>query len=260
MGIYFDIIKFNFLRILAYPIDSFGILLRKAIEIFVLVVFWYSLSKYSDRALNTVDLISYFLIAAGISELIIGNRMKLGRNIQKMIAKGEINTYLMRPVSIIPYLYASHIGTFGIQFLLEPVYIIAGLCIRPPEHALSLVLFPLSLILAWAIALSMNILTAVIAFYIAEAGNFENVINHVISILSGSLVPLTFFPEAIRTVVELTPFPGMIFLPATTLSYSSENTDIFPMLGIALFWAIALSVITFFVWKRSIKKYEAYGI
>jgi ABC-2 type transport system permease protein len=122
------------------------------------------------------------------------------------------------------------------------------------------VYFIVFLALAACIAFCMNILTAIIAFYVGEAGNFENVINHVVSILSGSLVPISFFPDSIREIVIRSPFPSMIFVPAQSLKFTTFDASVSQSLFTALFWAVSLSITTAFLWNYSIKKYEAYGI
>lgn len=256
---YFDILKFSFKQSLVYPQEVIAIFVRKAIQISALLLFWSILGKSTNGQLNVKELISYFLISAGVVELVMAN-LNFGRNTLKKIKNGEINNYAVKPVNVIYYLYFSYVGYSGIDYLIAAISISIGLWFKPPQGIISILLFLAFLILAVFISLGINILIAVIGFLTPEASGFKNVVAHINKVLSGAIVPISFFPGITKTIVNLTPFPYLVFGPANAMKTGTMTNSVYFQLGIALFWACFLYFFSLYAWNTLFKRYEAIGI
>lgn len=82
----------------------------------------------------------------------------------------------------------------------------------------------------------------------------------IVLLLSGATIPLAFFPEKFRAVVEWLPFKSIYDTPLTLLL----NDDLAPeviwsKLGIACLWAIAMSLFSNLFWKISVRQVTVNG-
>lgn len=196
----------------------------------------------------------------GIRDLVMSHWGSFGGEISSQIKSGQINNYLIKPVSIIPTLYSISLGKNGMRILLAIINLIIGLFVYPPKGIISIVLFILFFISAWWIAFAYNLFQGTLFFHLTDAGGVKNALNNIIRVFSGEMVPLYLFPLALGQVIRFTPFPSMVYGPTIALSTNFINQEVIFNLGISIFWAIFLNIIVYMFWKKSIKNYEAIGI
>ncbi len=260
MRIYFDIVRFSFLRFFAYPYEIIASVLKRVIEILFLIMFWSLIAKESGGQINISQIISYFFISMGIRDLVMSHWGSFGGEIASLIKSGQINNYLIKPVSIIPTLYSISLGKNGMRILLAFINLIIGLMVYPPKGIVSFVLFIFFFISAWWISFAYNLFQGTLFFHLADASGVRNALNNIVRVFSGELVPLYLFPLALGQFVRFTPFPSMIYGPTVALSTNVINQGVVVNLCISIFWAIFLNIIVYIFWKKSIKTYEAIGI
>ena len=229
-------------------------------ELVFLIYFWSLFSQHANNSLGVTGFASYFLIASGINELVMAQWGKFGAGLGDAIRTGAINNYLIKPLSILPAIYFTAVGKNGINKLLAVITILIGLIIQPPQSMLAVLLFTIFFINAVLIAYAVNIIDGTIFFHSADAKGIRSASNHIIGIFSGILIPISLFPDYIRWIVELTPFPWMVFGPVNALKITALTEDVLMDIGIVFFWSIALNIIAYLFWSWSIKKYEAIGI
>lgn len=260
MTLYWEVIRFRFLRFFAYPYEILAGLLRQVISIVSLSVLWFLALKGSANAQPFVEVLSYFLIAEGVKEITMGEWGTVGRLVSRSIREGTLSNFLMKPLSILPYLYSYAIGSNGLQIAVGIVSIIAGLFFFPNTSFVSLFLFIAFLIPAIGVGFAFNMFLGMIFFYINDGTGIRNSISHMTRIVSGAWIPLTYFPGQIREVVSLLPFQVMVYGPTNALKTTEITSEVINNLFIAYFWAVILLVGIKLWWNHSIKHYEAVGI
>jgi ABC-2 type transport system permease protein len=260
MSIYFQIIKFNLLRFLAYPLEIFSLFLRKFLETGFLILFWSVVSQSNhDEKFQLINLIAYFLIATGLGEITMIQTLRYSRTIQKAVKEGYLSNYLIKPLNSIPYLYAETVGSIGVGIIIAIVSVIVGIFLTKSVSALSLVFFFISLIIALILSFFFNLFIGIISFYATEIQGIRMLLRHVGRLLSGIVIPLSFFPSAIKNIIILTPFPSMIFAPINALQAKNFNEILTPII-VGIVWIIILSIMAKLAWDRAMRTYEAVGI
>ncbi|MCX6738558.1 MAG: ABC-2 family transporter protein [Candidatus Parcubacteria bacterium] len=255
-----EVAKFNALKMLAYPWELVAFFIQRFIGLSFLAIFWFAVAQSSSTVLDFRHLIAYFLISSAVRDLTFSYETKFGREIMRMVKKGEISNYLIKPVPSIPFLFSAFAGQTWMALLYSAVAMIAGLIILPPTGMINFFSFFVFLILAFFVSISFNLFVAILSFYVVEANGIRNMFNHIIRILSGALIPLTLFPEVLRNITLLSPFPLLAFTPTYVLQNTLPWQDITQLFLVSSAWAIGLSLIASFLWKKALKKYEGVGI
>lgn len=260
MKLYFEIAKFNFLKMLMYPWEVVAFVFNRLILLGSTIIFWLAVSKGNSSLFNFRELLAYFFVVNAVRDLSFSTNTRFGRDIQKDIKSGEINNVLVKPVRMIPFLFAGFVGENGSMFIYAIFMLIAGVIILPPKNSLNLVLFFIFLFLALLLSVAVNICIGIIAFYSPEAGGIQNVCNHILKVLSGMLIPIIYFPALTRKIILLTPFPSLAFIPTFMLQNSVSTSELLKTFFVTIFWVVFLSVVSNYLWRKSLKQYEGVGI
>lgn len=253
MHAYFEIIKYNFLRFLTYPTEILATVFRRLMEVIFIVAFWVVITGNNYTEIR--NLLSYFLIAQSVSLLVMARRTEFGKTLQQTIKYGQLNNYLTKPTNVIAYLYCVTVGNQGLSIMLSIVMIIVGILISPSWSFSKLLGFLVMLSLSAAISFAFNLIEGVYSFYITEAGSIASSTRRVIEVFSGALAPLSYYPTEVRRILELSPFPSMVFGPTNVITAGFS----WQAAGTALFWAVLLNIIVLTLWQRALKHYEAVG-
>lgn len=260
MKLYLSNIIFHFRGAVFYKLPIFFFFLTNITEIILLIFFWSVFIDNSSQDINLKNLIGYFLLVSSLRQFLIIENFRFGKALMNQIKSGELNNSLIKPVKEIPFIFSGWFGSQQLNLLYALITLVLGLLLSPPLNFLAVIYFIPFCAIALLISLSFNIFLGVIAFYTTEASGIKNVLNHITRILSGSLIPITFFPDTFRTVAEVLPFSMMIFTPITILTDGEFKNSVTELFISGVFWAILLFSSSLLLWKRSLRKYEAIGM
>ncbi len=252
--------KFNMLKVFAYPWEIGAFFIRQIITLCFLAIFWFVVAKESTTVLSFRQLIAYFLVSSAVQNIIFSNWWPFGSYVYKMAKRGDLSNYLIKPVSTIPFLFFSYLGSSWMLVLYSIVSIIAGVFIVHPTSIINVLLFLVFLVLAFILSLSINIFLASISFYFTEIGGIKNSLNHVRKVFSGALIPLTLFPVFLRQVAMLSPFPLLAFTPTYVLQNTLPMHELLQIFAVSAVWSLGSFVLVMKFWKKALKHYEGVGI
>ena len=98
---------------------------------------------------------------------------------------------------------------------------------------------------------------AMVAFWVERATAIEQFSFLLYTFFSGMVAPLTLFPEAVQAVVLWTPFPYLIYVPASLLV--GLPVDIGPSMAITTAWCLIFWGLNRWLWRRGLKRYSGMG-
>ncbi|MBD3365939.1 hypothetical protein GF360_01195 [candidate division WWE3 bacterium] len=260
MKVYYDVIKFNFKEIFSYPSEVVAYFIRKSIHLGFLIIFWVVVTQDNGEIFEARKTISYFLISSAIVDITFLNGTRFGRRIQKLIKRGELSNYLLKPIDTIKYLFAGYIGRKGTVAFFAIILLTVGIYLQPPKSLLYLPLALTSIILTTLTGLGVNIIMATVGFYTPEAGSLKNVFEHTRRLLSGALIPLSYFPPLIKKLTEISFFPVLTYYPTVIVQGTEPLQSVLIMLLISAGWAVALLTLGKILWEKALKNYDGVGI
>jgi ABC-type uncharacterized transport system permease subunit len=229
-----------------------GVLLK----IFLLKIVWTAV--YAGRA--TVDgvelrhVISFITLANLQMWLIFP---MLAWHIQERIREGQIALDLARPVPFLGQLLANQVGTTAafapFMLVAVPLALIVG-GMEPPASAGAALLYLISMALAYMVTALIGMLMGLIAFWTLQARGLQAIYEFVSQFFAGALVPLWFFPPALRQVADWLPFQAQAFIPLSLYMGQAPPQGIAGALGLQLFWVAALFGIAWLIWQRAMRR------
>jgi ABC-2 type transport system permease protein len=186
----------------------------------------------------------------------------LGGFIQERVRDGKVAVDLARPVGFLGQMLALQIGytagTIPFVALFVPVAAILG-AIRGPASPSAAALYFVSVILAYAIISELGLLLGLIAFWTLETGGFFIIYLFVNQFFAGVLVPLWFFPPALRMVANFLPFQSQAFVPISIYLGQLQGGEAAWALLRQAFWIVALYGIAWLVWRQALRRVVIQG-
>ncbi|MFA6948827.1 MAG: ABC transporter permease [Eubacteriales bacterium] len=183
-----------------------------------------------------------------------------------MISSGNVAYELCRPADIYGMWFAKTAATRTSRAVLRcfPILLVAfflphGFAMNPPASAAAGALFALSLILGFLCVISFGMLVYISTFYTVSSNGLRLILVNIVSFTSGELIPLPFFPDAARRVLELSPFAAMQSTPYMIWGGVMAGKEALFFIGLQLFWFAVMTVAGKLWMKRALVRVVVQG-
>lgn len=99
-----------------------------------------------------------------------------------------------------------------------------------------------------------------LSFWLTEIWGIAAIRNLLTGLLSGAIFPLDLLPGKIESIMLMTPFPYMTYIPSKLICDANFDIEIVNKgLFISLVWVLILGFIVFLLMKNGLKKYTSHG-
>ncbi len=217
---------------------------------------WKSIYRYSDtiRGLTFDETFLYVGLGSAIFILL---KTYADWTIHYEIREGMIAVYLTKPIDFQLYALAANFGSLlmGLTAVTVPTVLILAFIFKVKVAlGVGLLLFPISLLLAFLISFSIDYFVGVMAFYSKSVWGLSITKEVIVTVFSGALIPLQFFPDAIQRILLWLPFQAIFHTPIMMITKADQGLEVFlPMLLIQLSWAATLFLLTRLFYNQAIK-------
>lgn len=218
-------------------------------------------NKNQIANLNVSALVTYFVIVLIISRL---TSLYFDEDFQDEIRDGTFSRFLLKPIRFPFSFIPMNIGNklFNTAFILFPVVIITSIVFRNQlmfPNLPRLLLFCISLVIAYGLQYTMAVVVASSAFFWEQSRAVLHAKWMLDNFAGGYMLPISFYPIAFRTIINYLPFQYIYFIPASIFIGGENMTWIIRRLLLGLLWLIVLLFVSHCLWKRGIKKYSSVG-
>ncbi len=174
---------------------------------------------------------------------VFGGEDEIGQRVRT----GDVVTDFYRPSDFQVWWLASDIGRGMFQLVGRTVPIVAigalvyGL--QWPESPVAVVLFVVSMLGGLVIGFGIRYLVSLSAFWILDTRGSTQLAVTLTIFGSGTIAPLSLFPDWLEPIVRALPFAGMVQTPADIWLGAVTGVDAVARVLMQLGWAAALFVI-----------------
>jgi ABC-2 type transport system permease protein len=246
---------------LAYRSEVWLRTLGNFVTIFIQVAIWQALiGENSVDGVTLQDMITYSILNTAIYSLLLTN---VFRTVDESLRTGSIAIELIKPLRYPLYLLADRTGTAAYQFMFTavPTVIIAWLFfgLTAPASGVHFIAFLFSFITSLTMSFALGYLIALIAFWFLTAFSLEWTLMGLMTVFSGTFLPIWFFPSGWEAVAKALPFQFLGYIPAAMYMGRIPAEDIVVTLCIGLLWVIGLLFLVNFLWWRAVKRLVVQG-
>lgn len=251
--VYFQIFKTQLIRSMTYKFEVYSNIIMQTIMMLASAFFWKALFLNSNSVggVDVDTMLVYTVVSAMISVILSTN---VERRITMSVERGSIAIDMMRPVNVFAVFLFEDIGTMVSLIVqnLIPIFVIGTVFIGlpKPSSGWNFVLFLFSLSLAFWINWLLSSMFGMIAFWAINMDALIQVKKHLVRLLSGSLIPLWFFPDSLRNVLECLPFAYLYQLPLNIYVGHFDTVSLNRGFFIQGMWLVLLTITFFTLQKR----------
>lgn len=184
----------------------------------------------------------------------------------EMLSGGNIAYELARPVDLYWIWLVRAMSTRVSRAALRCMPILIVAAFLPPPYGLTLpsspvqaVFFLITMILALFCVCGFGMLVYIACFYTINSQGIRLAATTVADFLSGGIIPLTFMPAGLRTIVEHSPFGAMENLPFRIYSGNIQGMEMLKFTVLQVFWCVLLFFIGKFWMKSALKRVVIQG-
>jgi ABC-2 type transport system permease protein len=234
--------------------------------LYLIVVYFLWKAIYASAGTDVVsgmtfnDTLIYLVLATALFNFLdLYTVWQIGRDIQT----GKIVLDLLKPMEYRKLLFWSYSGSFVTQFFftfLPTFIVVAAVTHGAIGFGLNLPAFILSVVMAVSINYSVDFFVGTICLYTESIWGINIMKQVVVLLLSGATIPIAFFPEPLKTIVNFLPFQSIYNAPLSLLlGKVTEPRELLLTLGTQLLWCVVMMVISKVFWKLSLRQITVNG-
>lgn len=178
------------------------------------------------------------------------------------VREGKVAFDLVRPVGfvtqILSHLLGSSLATTLFAVLALPVAALAG-ALSGPASPLALVGYLVSLLLGYIITVLLTMMLGLVAFWTVEISGLQLLYRLVNQFFAGALIPISFFPGALRFLAEVLPFQATTFAPVSIYVGLLSGRAAWQAISIQAMWVVLLSAAAWAMWRRALHRVVVQG-
>jgi len=257
---YVEFAKKAFARELTYRLEVLTEVGSLVLRVYLLRSLWTALYAQNATPLNLPlhSMITYATIALLMSLILEVDGTRL---IREKLREGTIATDLMKPISVPLYFFSDGVG----QTILHAVLVIPSLLfalllvhidVAPPA---TLAVFAISFLLGYCVNFFINFLMNSVAFWTLETFAIQLIVRWVSDLLSGQIIPLTFFAGILGTVVFALPFAAVYSTPLLIYVGVIAPAQWLLALGVQTAWLLLFSGLSAVVWQAAARRVVIQG-
>lgn len=216
--------------------------------------------KSSMQGVTADQMVTYSIISILLGA-VFTNRVHMTVNMK--VREGTIGTDLLRPIDPVLSWFFDDIGWAADAFLFQMVPLLACSVllfqVPLPASLSAFGLFLVSSCLSYVILWSISAATAMTAFWTLDIGNLNFVRMQIVRILSGSFVPLWFFPRWFQDVSNYLPFVYTFQAPLGIYIGVTHGAEAFRIIGLQAVWAAGLVLFLRAVWSAARRRVIVQG-
>lgn len=262
---YLPFARNTFQKLISYKanviIFMFGDLLMLAVTYYLWKAIYRSLSEVVINGFNLNQMIIYVFITFLTSLM---TSVDISQDISREVLDGSIAINLVRPINYEKRMFFQGLGNVFYNFIvifLITFTLTTFLFYRYFGYinVINIIIYFISIVLGILISFYFSYIFGLFSFKITNMWGMSQIMQAIIQLLSGTLIPIAFFPSWAQAIVKLFPFSSVIYTPTMIYLGKLSNTEIIVSLGIQVFWIFLLMIIAKSMWKSMIKNLTVVG-
>lgn len=234
-----------------------------AAQIFVAYFLWSAIYQTQNvteiGGINFSQMIFYYVLVSCVYQM---TRPDMGM-ILREIYEGSLTKFLVYPTSFFGFKFAAHLAHM-ILVLLQLV-VAVGLYLfffelENPIVASNLALGLVALIIAGFLFFIMMACLELLSFWFESAWALCIMLDFVIGLMGGRILPLELFPSWLKILNEYLPFRYLVSFPVEVIQGTLSQNQLVFGFGVSIIWCFMITLLAHTIWNRGSYQYTGTGM
>jgi len=260
--LYLELIRIRFLSMLAYRVNYYSGILIYSINIGAYYFLWGAIyGGQKELAGFSVEQMTAYVAIAWMSRAFYFNN--IDQEIAQEVREGKVAIEMIRPYNYlgVKTMQALGEGIFRLLFFAAPGIVLISffLPFSFPESPERWGLYLLSLLLAFVINTELNLLMGVITFFLFRNEGIIYAKRVVVDLLSGLILPISFFPGWAQAVMAYLPFQAINYYPSRIFAGAIGTDQALQVILLQVIWVGVILVPIAVLWRQAKRKLVVQG-
>ncbi|UFJ41289.1 ABC-2 family transporter protein [Brevibacillus humidisoli] len=254
LRLYAELIRIRFLTLLAYRVNYYSGIIIYGINIGAYYFLWNAIySGQQTLAGMSVEQMTVYVSIAWMSRAFYFNNIDF--EIAQDVREGKVAIEMIRPYRYLSVKTAQALGEglFRLLFFAVPGMVMVSLFLPltfPPTVEVWGI-YAVSLLLAFIINTEINLLTGVITFFFFRNDGMMRAKRVIVDLLSGLILPISFFPGWAQAVMNWLPFQAINYYPSMIFAGAVGPQQAGEVIALQAIWTAVLLVPLAVLWRRA---------
>lgn len=259
---YAEFSRVGFVNILAFRLRYFTGIITYTLNVTVYYFIWSAVYHpgQSIAGYNLQQMITYVSVGWIIRSFYTNT---IDQEMAYEVIDGKIAMDLIKPVSVQWMWTCRAMGesAFRLGLLTLPTAIVVAVAfpVQGPASRENFLLFMAAVLGSFFLMSAINFMIGTCAIPLKSILALIRAKFWLIELLSGLLVPMTYFPEKIRVVLAWLPFEHIAYTPLQIYLGKLDRAHALRALGTQWLWAVVLLVLADLWWARSLRRITIHG-
>ncbi len=262
---YAAFVRAAFLKTLAYRLRYYTGVVTYLIYVTTYYFLWKALYAWKEpgesmQGFDLESMATYIAVGWMARSFYFNN---VDRDIADLIREGDVAMTLARPVSFHGMMIADAFGAslFRLLCFTPPVAIVLFLLfpLKAPATGWAGLAFFVSCFLSLLIFAHVNLLVGMMAFRLHSIQGIMRAKHYLLELLSGLLMPVTFFPGWLENLSRWLPFQDIAYLPASLYLGRFPDAQLWQPLLRQSLWVLGLGLLAAWIWSRESRRLTVHG-
>jgi ABC-2 type transport system permease protein len=185
------------------------------------------------------------------------------RELSSAVTDGNIAQSLLKPIDFQLMTYFGALGEMAFRLVLFtlPISVVVFplFGVQGPASVEAALGGTVSFFLAFVVNSGVNFIVGTFALRLKSILGLVRAKYIALELLTGALIPLSFFPGALRTVAEALPFSAIGYVPVTIWMGQHTGVDLWRALAFQAGWAVALYFLGALLWRAGVRRMTVQG-
>jgi ABC-2 type transport system permease protein len=259
---YAEFSRVGFVNILAFRLRYFTGIITYLLNVTVYFFIWSAVFGHGQQiaGYNLAQLITYVSVGWIIRSFYWNT---IDQEMAYEVIEGKIAMDLIKPVSVLWMWISRAMGesAFRLGLLTVPTAVVVSLLfpVERPASAPDFALFILAVLGSFFLMGAINFMIGTCAIPLKSILALIRAKYWLIELLSGLLVPVSFFPQRAQKIMAWLPFEHIAYTPLQIYLGKLSRADALRALATQWFWVIALLFLAQLWWDRASRKITIHG-
>jgi ABC-2 type transport system permease protein len=259
---YAEFARVGFVNILAFRLRYFTGIVTYFLNVTVYYFIWSAVfrSAHSIAGFSLPQIITYVSVGWMIRSFYWNT---IDQEMAYEVIEGKIAMDLIKPVSIQWMWICRAMGesAFRLGLLTLPTAVVVALAfpVQGPASGENFALFLVSVLGSFFLMAAINFMIGTCAIPLKSILALIRAKYWLIEMLSGLLIPISFFPDAAQKIMARLPFEYIAFVPLQIYLGKLDRVAAFRALGTQWLWVVVMLALAHFWWERASRKITIHG-
>lgn len=251
---YLYLIKIRILTSLTYRFELIFALLKQIIFITLNLLLWKTL--FRDKAVVSgvtfEQMLTFTILIAFLNNVYVHS---IERNLRGRIRMGNVAVDYIKPINVFAMYFADDLGLIVVNLIQRflPLLLIFSIFVKGilPASAINFILFLASVIFGFLILWLLSAIFGLLYFWVIDLGPLGGTKDIIVSFLSGSMIPIWFFPKKFQDISAFLPFMYTYQAPVDIFVGKTSIRQALFIIAVQMFWCAAFYAIFFILAKKA---------